>query len=120
MKYKVYGVITPIDFGRYKGKTLLEIASEDKKYLEWLLEEIDNICLDAELFNSSTIQSLPSNIISMLEDRLPIDNERYKEEHYYNTNHYNDYNYYSDNDIWADIAGSDDPEDINTAYWNLD
>ena len=34
MKYKVYGVITPIDFGRYKGKTLLEIASEDKKYLE--------------------------------------------------------------------------------------
>ncbi|MFK8289441.1 hypothetical protein ACI76W_09380 [Capnocytophaga canimorsus] len=117
MNYKVYGVNTPIEFGRYKGKTLLEIARDDKEYLEWLFEEVDNICLDTELFDSDIIQFLPSNIISMLEDRLPIDNERYKEEYYYNTNHYN---YYSDNDIWADIAGSDDPEDINTAYWNLD
>ncbi|GIM57569.1 hypothetical protein CAPN006_19610 [Capnocytophaga canimorsus] len=120
MNYKVYGVNTPIEFGRYKGKTLLEIARDDKEYLEWLFEEVDNICLDTELFDSDIIQFLPSNIISMLEGRLPFGNECYEEKNYYSDNYNDDYGYCNDDDIWADIAGSDDPEDIDTAYWNID
>lgn len=93
MKYKVYGIDTLIEFGRYKGKMMIDI--EDKKYLEWFLEEIDNVALDRELFNNDIIQSLPKNVISILEERM--DNSEY---------------IHSDNDIWIDIAGSDDPDDM--------
>ena len=75
MKYKVYGIDTLIEFGRYKGKMMIDIDIEDKKYLEWFLEEIDNVALDRELFNNDIIQSLPKNVISILEERM--DNSEY-------------------------------------------
>ena len=115
MKYKVYGIATLIEFGRYKGKMMIDI--EDKKYLEWFLEEIDNVALDRELFNNDIIQSLPSNIISILRNRLSIDDEYLNKENIYK---YNNVYRYEEDDIWADIAGSNDPDDMETAYWNLD
>jgi hypothetical protein len=117
MNYKIYGIDTLVEFGRYKGKTIIEIAKEDKKYLEWFLEEIDNVALDRELFNNDIIQSLPSNIISILRNRLSIDDEYLNKENIYK---YNNVYRYEEDDIWADIAGSNDPDDMETAYWNLD
>ncbi len=117
MNYKIYEIDTLVEFGRYKGKTIIEIAKEDKKYLEWFLEKIDNIALDRELFDNVIIQSLPSNIISILRDRLSIDDEYLNKENIYK---YNNVYRYEEYDIWADIAGSNDPDDMETAYWNLD
>lgn len=117
MNYKIYGIDTLVEFGRYKGKTIIEIAKEDKKYLEWFLEEIDNVALDRELFNNDIIQSLPSNIISILRNRLSIDDEYLNKENIYK---YNNVYRYEEDDIWADITGSNDPDDMETAYWNLD
>lgn len=87
MFYKIYGVNTPIEFGRYQGKTLLEVAREDKSYLEWFIEEIDNVSIDDELLNYQEIQSLSN--IRILEDRLLVEEE-----------------------MWSDIAGTNDPDVI--------
>ncbi|WKS95818.1 hypothetical protein [Riemerella columbina] len=121
MKYKIYGINTPIEFGRYKGKTLLEVAKEDKNYLEWFIEEIDNVSVDGELLNYKEIQALGN--IHILEDRLSVEEELYEdfEEDYVNYDwSYDDYRYYSDREMWSDIAGTDDPDVINDVYWNLD
>ncbi len=37
----------PMRFGKYKGKTLFEIAAEDRGYLQWMAEKMDN--LDADM-----------------------------------------------------------------------
>jgi DNA polymerase III epsilon subunit-like protein len=33
----------PMRFGKYKGKTLFEIASEDRGYLQWMAEKMENL-----------------------------------------------------------------------------
>ena len=142
MYYKFYETDTVVEFGRYKGKTIMDIALEDKKYLEWFIEEIDNVVLVGKSFDD-IIKYLSENIISILEKRIEYifsdddcyehDDDCYEHnddcyehnddcyEHNDMWNNYSDNSYYySDNDIWADIAGSDDPDDIETAYWNLD
>ena len=37
----------PMRFGKYKGKTLFEIAAEDRGYLQWMAEKMEN--LDADM-----------------------------------------------------------------------
>ena len=37
----------PMRFGKYKGKTLFEIAAEDRSYLQWMAEKMEN--LDADM-----------------------------------------------------------------------
>lgn len=121
MYYKFYETDTVVEFGRYKAKTIMDIALEDKKYLEWFIEEIDNVVLVGKSFDD-IIKYLSENIISILEKRIEYifsDDDCYEHNDMWNNYSDNSY-YYSDNDIWADIAGSDDPDDMETAYWNLD
>lgn len=33
----------PMRFGKYKGKTLFEIAAEDRGYLQWMVEKMENL-----------------------------------------------------------------------------
>jgi len=33
----------PMRFGKYKGKTLFEIAAEDRGYLQWMAEKMENL-----------------------------------------------------------------------------
>ena len=33
----------PLRFGKYKGKTLFEIAAEDRNYLQWMAEKMENL-----------------------------------------------------------------------------
>ncbi len=33
----------PMRFGKYKGKTLFEIAAEDRGYLNWMVEKMENL-----------------------------------------------------------------------------
>ena len=33
----------PLRFGKYKGKTLFEIAAEDRGYLQWMAEKMENL-----------------------------------------------------------------------------
>ncbi|MBR4886164.1 MAG: hypothetical protein IKU16_02635 [Muribaculaceae bacterium] len=50
---RVFPKITPssvITFGKYKGKTFKEIASEDKNYISWFLRNADSH-IDYESFN---------------------------------------------------------------------
>ena len=37
----------PMRFGKYKGKTLFEIAAEDRNYLQWMVDKMEN--LDADM-----------------------------------------------------------------------
>jgi len=36
-------LIETFKFGKHKGKTLKEVAQDDKKYLEWMLKSMDNL-----------------------------------------------------------------------------
>ena len=64
MKYKIYRADTPIEFGRYKGKTIMEVANIDIGYLEWFIDEIDNTLFDTDLLNNDVIKTLPSVTLS--------------------------------------------------------
>ena len=33
----------PMRFGKYKGKTLFEIAAEDRNYLQWMVDKMENL-----------------------------------------------------------------------------
>ena len=36
-------ITKPLKFGKHKGKTLVEIAHEDKKYLSWMVANMENL-----------------------------------------------------------------------------
>ena len=66
------------------------------------------------------IKYLSEDIISIVIERGTFsDYDCYEHNDMWNNYSDNSY-YYSDNDIWADIAGLDDPDDMETEYWNLD
>lgn len=33
----------PLQFGKHKGKTLYEVAADDRNYLEWMLDKMENL-----------------------------------------------------------------------------
>lgn len=141
MEYKIYTSSTILEFGRYKGKTFTEAMKEDIKYVEWFIREIDNVILtgaDTTVFNEN-IQVILYNRYNEwqgIEEYIEEDdsdsdsdddynydtdyideyNDRYTN---YRYNEYSDY-YNNEYDMWADIAGTDDPDIINDVYWNLD
>ena len=45
---KIYGLNDVLDFGKYKGKTLLEIISTDWKWVKWAIEQSDLFFCDIE------------------------------------------------------------------------
>lgn len=111
MEYKIYTSSTILEFGRYKGKSFAEVMEEDIEYMKWFIREIDNVVLwDKE---EEYMYRFDDELRSIIRSREKIYDYYYEEDYYehYYTNH---------EDMWADIAGSDDPEDIETAYWNLD
>jgi hypothetical protein len=126
MKYKIYRADTPIEFGRYKGKTIMEVANIDIGYLEWFIDEIDNTLFDTNLLNNDVIKTLPSVTLSILRNRELLNYECYIQRKNkcivpYNHRKLDDYTSYDDcSDPWLDIAGTDDPDVINDVYWNLD
>lgn len=141
MEYKIYTPSTILEFGRYKGKTFEEVMEEDTEYMEWFIREIDNVLLAVEErcfnriifktsyqdyhFDDELKEILISRQIGHKLHYTPyyIWRNDIKVRYYYDGDefYYDDEPYYTnDEDMWADIAGSDDPEDIETAYWNLD
>lgn len=125
MEYKIYTSSTILEFGRYKGKIFAEVMREDIEYMKWFIREIDNVVLwDKEEEYMYRFDEELRDIISSRE-KIYKENSEYYEDDYeeddYEDEYYEDEPYYTnDEDMWADIAGSDDPEDIETAYWNLD
>lgn len=120
MEYKIYTSSTILEFGRYKGKTFAEVMEEDIEYMKWFIREIDNVVLwDKE---EEYMYRFDDELRSIIRSREKIykENSEYYEDDY-EEEYYEDEPYYTnDEDMWADIAGSDDPEDIETVYWNLD
>lgn len=122
MEYKIYTSSTILEFGRYEGKTFAEVMEEDIEYMKWFIKEIDNVVLwDREEEYMYQFDKELTGIIISREKTYKEDSEYSEDDYYDEEDYYDDEPYYTnDEDMWADIAGSDDPEDIETAYWNLD
>lgn len=47
----------PMRFGKYKGKTLFEIAADDRGYLQWMAEKMENLDDDMRYSVNRVLQS---------------------------------------------------------------
>jgi len=128
MKY--YRLKTTIEFGKYNQKTLADVLSIDKPYIEWCLINLDHFCFDAflvsDLYTNNVNFSLSIEALTALSKKLvpsnnssinsldEDDNDDYEEDYGSSGEKYGWYNGFSDDVI--DDAFEGDPS--NT--WNVD
>ena len=46
---KIPGIHNIFTFGKYKGKTLLEVLDNDAQYIVWCIHNIENFTIDSQL-----------------------------------------------------------------------
>jgi len=45
----IYDLDTPLGFGKYKGRAVEDVLSDDPAYLLWLLENVEQFTVDKAL-----------------------------------------------------------------------
>lgn len=99
-----YGLSSNFDFGKYNQKTLEEVLSIDKPYIEWCLINLDHFCFDAflvsDLFTMNLNLSLSSEALTSLSNKLvppsnsstnSMDDDDYDDYDDYESDGYGDY-----------------------------
>ena len=137
---KNYDEITVLNFGKYKDKTLLEVAKTNFSYIEWCLLNVDRFYVSknllerlADRFKRSKVSENVLNAVAAKHRKLlKLEKEQEKEDNRYNEpdGWYN----YNERDTYGQYRGSyaQDVEGLSDnfindvlggepdAYWNID
>ena len=49
MKNQILSLYSRMNFGKYHGETIGQVADENPSYIEWMIESIDNIAFSEEV-----------------------------------------------------------------------
>ena len=137
---KNYDEITVLNFGKYKDKTLLEVAKTNFGYIEWCLLNVDHFYVGKSLlerlaarFKRSKVSENVLNAVAAKHRKLQkLEKEQEKEDNRYDEP--NSWYNYNERDTYGQYSGSyaQDVEGLSDnfindvldgepdAYWNID
>ena len=144
-KIKLYNWETTLDFGKYKGRSIMEVFDKNPDYVKWCLKNVDWFCITDEIFDKLPIdydpnilwEKLNNNYETNMEQehtkseedslrekhndkkerllRQELSSDIIDEDYYEDSNIYMSRNPNHDNP-WIDVFGAG--EEADTAYWN--
>ncbi len=127
-KLTIYYNETILGFGKYKRECVSAVINKDPIYILWCVRYLHHFAIEKSLFLNKKLKVNKNKYLVALEYNLikhliivnwggtfhDVDNY-----HSYVSDRDNNYNLPFDSQ-WANVAGSDDPEDMSVAKWNLD
>ncbi len=86
MKDQILSLHSRMNFGKHRGETIGQIVDENPSYIEWMIENIDNIAFSEDVVSEL---DLPEDLLEINAEKLErfIDNSLYGE---FQRNHYDE------------------------------
>jgi tetratricopeptide (TPR) repeat protein len=115
--YHYYGPLSKVNFGKYKGKTIMEILDTEPDYISWCIISIDKFSVCDRAFLSKQLRSstkfLTALEFNLMKALITIQYEGGQEE----DDNYNQGDYIREvNGDWGGLYG----EEAETGYWNTE
>jgi hypothetical protein len=118
---KAYELETIFKFGKYKGKSLAEVAAINVHYILWCIKNVENFYIGTDTINDiySIVKiAIPNDIHLILQQKaFQLENEDMEEDHDEYNNSFYERKSCNENP-WVDVFG--EGEEAETAYWNTD
>ena len=106
-------------FGKFKGKTVEEVLDLQPSYIDWCIINLEHFYISESVLQGIKRFKPDFNLTEEGKQKLAYKDKFLKDEHEYNK-WSQGLLYQNLNDWLEDAAGSDDPEMMNDAYWNMD
>jgi len=85
-KNQILSLQSTMPFGKYQGQTIKQIIDENRGYVEWLINNIDNMAFDEKVLE---ILSLSDSLLSINAEKL----KQFRSEVKHYEKEYDDYGY---------------------------
>ncbi len=141
MRIKLYGIDDIFDFGRYKGKSIRELLTNNPGYVDWLIRNVESFALSQDAFNDAkTItygkKCVKEDVDNQIEpkkkslfkklygwsydfskaDILIINNQKIIKINTYNVDNYTNVSYH-DNTDWSHYNDDLDMDQQSEEFW---
>ena len=136
---KNYELTQVLNFGKHKGKTILEIAKQEPSYLNWCMVNLEHFYISDEVLSelheqgldlsfNAEAESIRKQKLEKIEAKMessPEDHDPYRRSWSHEELAEGDWNYSyknpahdPDENPWIDVFGPGD--EAEAAYWNTD